>query len=96
MRKETKSTVGGIKVEYTSYSKDSDLRTEPSVKKSREPLKQSSVGSFGKYYWIESPVLNEEVSMTLYGDDNRVAFHGEHDEGEIMHVLSRIRKFSKK
>jgi hypothetical protein len=89
-------TEQGAKANWISATPDQDIFADPDIKRSRHALGNRIASLHGDFYWL--PIereLTRRLHCKLYTIDQRIGVFGEHTEGDVRYVISRIRQYSK-
>jgi hypothetical protein len=91
-RQLTYRTLRGGEAALTSANQWTDAYADPILNRAGQALQDDTAGLRGNFYWL--PVagkLGGEVHTKIYGSDERIGIFGEHREGDVRYVISRIR-----
>lgn len=93
MRKENVfETPEGMHFKLLSTIINKDINEDHRTKKVRDVIPSDSPGLNGSYQWLQKEkALDRNISVKLFGQEQRIAIALKCDEDEVRYVLSRIR-----
>lgn len=82
----------GGRATFTSASWSRDAFADPALDRAEEALGDETAGLLGNFYWLPAEEkLGQELHSKIYASDQRIGLFGEHEEGDVRYVVSRVR-----